>query len=75
MENERLLSLTEAADRLRVSRQSLHEAIQDGKIPAQQVGRQWILREADVDAYNPRPYQDRRPKEALQAQSEESDGE
>ncbi|MBA3752745.1 MAG: helix-turn-helix domain-containing protein [Nitrospira sp.] len=68
---EKLLSLTEAADRLHITRQALHTALTEGKIPAQQVGRQWVLREADVDAYNPRAYRDRRPKAPLLAQTGE----
>lgn len=45
-----LLSITQAADRRKVSRQWIHKLIQDGKLKAEQVGEIYVLRTRDVDA-------------------------
>lgn len=42
------LSVSEAADRLGVHVQRVHQRIADGSLPAERVGRQWVIRESDL---------------------------
>ncbi len=46
-----LLSVSEAARLVGVSRQAINQAIERGAVAAQKVGRDWILRLEDVRAY------------------------
>lgn len=50
-----LLSPREAAALLGISRQRLHQLITDGQLPAQRVGRTWVLSRDDVDAMRVAP--------------------
>jgi excisionase family DNA binding protein len=52
----RLLTVSEVADLLRVSRMTVYRAIKDGDMPALRVGRSYRLREDDVDDYLSRRY-------------------
>lgn len=48
-----LLSMTEVAARLGVTRQAVHLMITTGRLPAAQVGKAWVIRSATVDAMRP----------------------
>lgn len=39
----------EAASRLGISKQRVWQLIQSGKLPAQKVGRDWVIDEKDLD--------------------------
>jgi excisionase family DNA binding protein len=47
----RLLTVNEVADLLRVSRMTVYRLIKEGQISALRVGRNYRLREDDVDTY------------------------
>jgi excisionase family DNA binding protein len=44
-----LLTLAEAADRLRLSLNTVYKLCRNREIPATKVGRQWRIRTADLD--------------------------
>jgi excisionase family DNA binding protein len=48
---DRLLTASEVADLLRVSRMSIYRMIKQGEMSAFRVGRSYRLREADVHRY------------------------
>jgi excisionase family DNA binding protein len=52
----RLLTVSEVADLLRVSRMTVYRLIKDGEMSALRVGRSYRLREDDVDDYLSRRY-------------------
>lgn len=54
-----LLSVTEVAALLKVSRVAVLYAIQDGRLKAQKVGTVWVIRREDLSAYHPRAYRRR----------------
>lgn len=47
----RLLTVSEVADLMRVSRMTVYRSIKDGSMAALRVGRSYRLREDDVDNY------------------------
>ena len=49
-----LLTTYEAAKRLKVSRRQVQYLIKQGVLPAQKLGRDYVVRAADVDALPPR---------------------
>ena len=50
-----LLSTQEAATRLGISRRRVLALVSTGRLPAQKVGRDWIIQEADLDKVKDRP--------------------
>lgn len=44
-----MLSVIEAAEQLGVSRIRVNQLISEGRLPAQKVGRSFIIRESDLD--------------------------
>lgn len=46
-----VLNLTEVADILRVSNQTIYNMIKDGRIKAVKFGREWRFNRKDIDAY------------------------
>ena len=46
-----LLSVTEAAERIGITRSAVQQAIQSGRLPAQRIGNRFVIRLADVVAY------------------------
>lgn len=50
-----LLTVAQAAEVLQMRVGSVHQAIKDGRLPAQRVGFVWLLRRADVAAYGKTP--------------------
>ena len=59
MNTDDLLTITEAANVLGISRAALYVAIQNGRLTAATVLGKQVLRRADVAAYEPRSYRDR----------------
>lgn len=58
-----LLTAQEAADRYRVSAKTIIRLINRGVIPAIKVGKQWRIRQAELDeAFSARPRPPRRPR-------------
>ena len=49
------LSVSEAAERLGVNVQRVHQLVAEGALPAERVGRHWILEEADLVRLDRRP--------------------
>lgn len=52
---EELLSITQAADRKGVKRQTIFIAIKTGRLPATRIGNAWVMRPGDVDALEVAP--------------------
>lgn len=50
MEDEFVL-VPQAAVLLKVSRFTAWKYIRDGKLPARRIGRDWVIRRADLDAF------------------------
>ena len=48
-EDASLLTLAEAAARLRISTHTLYKMCREGEIPARRVGRQWRIRVGDLE--------------------------
>jgi len=48
---DRLLTVGEVADTLRVSHMTVYRLIKTGELPALRVGKNYRLRESDVDRY------------------------
>lgn len=54
-DSDALLSVTEAATRLGVSSRRVRALIDAGRLPAQKIGRTWVIREADLAKVTERP--------------------
>jgi excisionase family DNA binding protein len=50
MTSDDFLTVPEVAERLRMTAMTIYRWIEDGKLPAVQVGRHYRIRAADVDA-------------------------
>jgi excisionase family DNA binding protein len=48
---DRLLTLKEAADVLRLSARTVREYVQNGEIKGRIIGKRWRFRRADLDAF------------------------
>jgi len=48
---EKLLSLTEAAELIGISRPATHQALVEGRLPGQKVGNAWVVTRADAEAF------------------------
>lgn len=46
------ISLTEAADLLKVSRTRIWQIIQEGRLSARKIGKQWVITRESVEAYD-----------------------
>lgn len=69
MNPEDYLTIVEAAKRLQISRAAVYHAIDAGKLTAAEIfGRKMLLR-AEVEAYQPAGYLDRRPSKREKEQS------
>ena len=51
---ERLYSAAEAAEEVGISRVAIWYAIDDGRLPATRVGRNWVIRERDLMKFKQR---------------------
>ncbi len=49
-----LLSLTEAADLIGISRAAAHQALRESRLRGLRVGTAWIVRRVDAESYQPR---------------------
>ena len=49
-----LLSLTEAAELIGISRAAAHQALQEERLRGRRVGTAWIIRRVDAESYKPR---------------------
>jgi excisionase family DNA binding protein len=45
----KLLGTKEASERLAISQQRIQALIKNGKLPAQKVGRDWLIKEGDLE--------------------------
>lgn len=48
---EETLTTKEVGERLKISSLTIRRMCHDGRIPAAKIGRQWIVRESDLNAY------------------------
>lgn len=46
-----LLSLTEAADLIGITRPAAHQAVTEGRLPGRRVGNAWIIAKQDAESY------------------------
>lgn len=64
-EKTNLLSVMEAAKKLGVSRWRVNQFINDGRLPAQKIGRSYIIKESDLEFVRERkvgrPLKDKKP--------------
>ncbi len=58
----KLLGTKEASERLAVSQQRIQALIKNGQLPAEKVGRDWLIKERDLELVQNR--QAGRPKKA-----------
>jgi len=61
MPQGRLLTIIEAAERLGLSPAMVRHYCADGKIPAQKIGRDWVIRQRDVEHFATTPRHSGRP--------------
>jgi excisionase family DNA binding protein len=59
---ERLYSITEAAERLGMTRQRVHQLIQEGRLTAAQHGRMWLISESEIEVLQSRIRPTGRPR-------------
>ena len=52
MDNNQLFTPEQVAERLQVTRRTVYQWINDGKLPALKVGRGWRIRESDLDIFS-----------------------
>lgn len=50
-----LLNTQQAAERLGISSRRIRVLIAENRLPAERVGRDWVIREADLEAVKDRP--------------------
>jgi excisionase family DNA binding protein len=50
-----MLTIAEAATRLGIDPSRVRLLVRQGRIQARRFGRAWMIAEADLDAYRPRP--------------------
>jgi excisionase family DNA binding protein len=51
----KLLSVIEAAEKLGVSRWRVNQFINEGRLPAQKIGRSYVIKESDLQLVEDRP--------------------
>lgn len=52
-QQERLFTVKEAARMLEKSEQAVRNLCQRGRIPAQQIGREWLIPQSSIDNFKP----------------------
>lgn len=62
MDTEELLTTEQAAEALRISPMRVRQLAQSGQLPARRLGRDWVIRRADLDAARTRNTQVGRPR-------------
>jgi excisionase family DNA binding protein len=66
MSSAKLLSVSEAATKLEISRWRINQLINDGRLPAQKVGRAYVIKEIDLELIK-----DRKPGRPAKKKSSE----
>lgn len=64
MSDENFLSVSQAAERLNISRWRINQLIKEERLPAQKVGRAYIIKESDLKLV-----EDRKPGRPSKAES------
>ena len=59
--DEPLLTVPQAAARLGLHRSRVFRLVRDGRLPAERHGRDWLIRESDLDAFAAKPRKPGRP--------------
>jgi len=59
--DDTLLTVPQAAARLGVNRTRVWRLVRDGRLPAEKRGRDWLIRESDLDAFAAEPRKPGRP--------------
>jgi len=54
---EKLFNVEELAQALRINKQTAQRFIREGKIKAHKVGKRYMVKESDIDAYLTKVYQ------------------
>lgn len=49
MSSTNLLSVSEAAEKLNISRWRINQFINEGRLPAQKIGRAYVVKESDLE--------------------------
>jgi predicted DNA-binding transcriptional regulator AlpA len=62
--SDKLISITECAERRGITRAAVHAAIKRGDLHAQKIGNTFAVKEADCDSYMPTPPKERGAKGA-----------
>ena len=57
--NERVLTIDELAEYLKISKSTLYKLVQEGKVPGQKVGRHWRFSRRAIDRWIEREADDR----------------
>ncbi|HJR09243.1 MAG TPA: helix-turn-helix domain-containing protein [Pyrinomonadaceae bacterium] len=57
-----LLTTRQAAERLKISIPRIHQLINEKRLPAEKVGRDYVIREEDLELVKDRPKAGRPPK-------------
>jgi excisionase family DNA binding protein len=57
-----MLTITQAAERLGLSRQRIHVLIKEGRIRAEQAGKIWLITPEEVRKFKRKPRNGGRPK-------------
>lgn len=66
MSNAKLLSVSEAAAKLDISRWRINQLINEGRLPAQKIGRAYVIKEIDLELIK-----DRKPGRPAKEKSNE----
>ncbi|MCG8406562.1 MAG: helix-turn-helix domain-containing protein [Phycisphaerales bacterium] len=82
-ENHEFMTLAEAAEMLRLSSNTVYKLCRSGELPSKQIGRQWRIRAADLEAWLAQSHQDPKSRPAtgadplveLRREEEEEEGE
>jgi excisionase family DNA binding protein len=67
-----LLTTQQAAERLGISQPRIYQLISEGRLPAQKVGRDYVINEEDLRLAENRPGRGRPPKPKEQKEGKES---
>jgi excisionase family DNA binding protein len=67
-----LLTTRQAAERLGISIPRIHQLINEGLLPAEKIGRDYVIREEDLKLAKDRPKAGRPPKAKAETTSNES---
>jgi len=60
--NDMALTTKQAAERLEISLRRVQRLIQDGLLPAERIGRDWLIQEPDLNQFAQKPRKSGRPR-------------